>query len=68
MLQHLFKKLDSKVHLVYVNTPNANFKSTQEMEKEVAEFLKKADGNLDKLADVNYVSDYTVEKRDFKFR
>ena len=32
-----------------------------EIEKEVVNFLNKADGNLDKMKDVHYVSDYTVE-------
>ena len=58
----LFKTLNSKLHLVYVNLPSENFKSSVEMEKRVAEFLKTADGSLDKMNTVHYVSDYTIEK------
>ncbi len=52
----------SKLQLLYVNVPGENFKSTAEMEQQVANFLKKADGNLDQLNTVNYVSDYSIEK------
>ncbi len=58
----LFEKLGSKLNLVYINTPGDGFSSTSEMEKTVVNFLQKADGNLDKLSEVKYVSDYTVEK------
>lgn len=58
----LFQTLNSNMHLLYVNLPNENFKSSSEMEKRVANFLKKADGNIDKIKSVHYVSDYTVEK------
>lgn len=52
----------SNVQLLYVNVPGENFKSTAEMEQQVASFLTKADGNLNQLNAVNYVSDYSVEK------
>ena len=58
----LFDKLGANLHLIYVNTPGDNFNSTSEMEKVVVNFLQKADGNLDKLSEVKYISDYTVEK------
>jgi nucleotide-binding universal stress UspA family protein len=58
----LFKTLNSKMHLLYVNLPSESFKSSSEMEKGVVDFLKKADGNLDKIKSVHYVSDYSVEK------
>ena len=58
----LFKSLEAKTHLVYVNSPNEGFRSSTEIEKRVAEFLKKADDNLDKMNDVAYVNDYTIEK------
>lgn len=58
----LFKTIGSTVHLVYVNLPNVGYKSTAEMEKRVAEFLKKAHGSLEKMSDVSYVCDYSVEK------
>ena len=58
----LFRKLDSKLHLVYVNLPNESFRSTVEIEARVIGFLKKAEGNLDHLSDVKYISDYTIEQ------
>lgn len=57
-----FAKMGSKLHLVYVNLPNVGFKSTTEMEKSVAAFLKSAHGNLEKMNEVKYVSDYSVEQ------
>ncbi|MCL6294363.1 universal stress protein [Jejuia spongiicola] len=57
----LFDKMGSKVYLVYVNLPNDRFKNSLEIERLVVNFFTKADGNLDKMKDVHYVSDYTVE-------
>jgi nucleotide-binding universal stress UspA family protein len=56
--RHLF----SNLKLIHVNVPGEGFKSSLEIEKTVASFLQTADGNLDKLNDVHYTSDYTVEK------
>ncbi|RAJ27866.1 nucleotide-binding universal stress UspA family protein [Gelidibacter algens] len=52
----------SKIHLLYVNVSGENFKSTAEMEQQVANFLMKADGNMNQLNNVHYVSDYSIEK------
>jgi len=60
--QKLFKKLDSKVNLIYVNLPNERFRSTSEMETKVVSFLKKAEGNLDNYSKVKFYSDYTIEQ------
>ncbi|MBJ6368701.1 universal stress protein [Snuella sedimenti] len=57
----VFEKMGSKMHLVYVNLPNERFKNTAEIEADVTNFLKKADVDLNRLQDVNYVSDYTAE-------
>lgn len=57
-----FKKMDSQVHLLYINLPDFAFKSTNEMEARVAEFLKKTEGNLKKMKDVVFYSDYSIEK------
>ncbi|MCK8479506.1 universal stress protein [Psychroserpens algicola] len=56
------RQLFDSIKLIYVNVPGEGFKSSAEMEQTVANFLQKADGNLDKLNDVHYISDYTVEK------
>ncbi len=58
---NLFKDMATKIHLVYVNLPNERFKSSVEIEKRVANFLMQADGHLNDLDKVHYVSDYTVE-------
>jgi nucleotide-binding universal stress UspA family protein len=58
----LFKKLGSKLHLIYVNLPNESFRSTSEMEARVLNFLKKAEGNIDHFSKVKFFSDYTVEQ------
>ncbi|MCK0109267.1 universal stress protein [Flavobacteriaceae bacterium S0825] len=58
----MFKALGAKLKLLYVNLPNEHFKSSVEIEKKIAEFLITADGNLDKLNDVAYQADYTVEQ------
>lgn len=55
-------KLGAKMHLVYVNLPGSMFKSSAEIEKQVATFLRKADGGIEKMNEVNYVNDYTIEK------
>ena len=62
-----FDKLGAKMHLVYVNAPNGNFRSSTEIDKRVSDFLKKADGDLSNLDSVNVVSDYSVEKGIFNF-
>ena len=58
---NMFNKTGSKMYLVYVNLPNDRFKSSLEIEQLVVNFFTKADGNLDRMEDVHYVSDYTVE-------
>lgn len=52
----------SNVHLLYVNVPGENFKSTAEMEQNVASFLMKAEGNMNNLNKVHYVSDYSIQQ------
>jgi len=57
-----FDKLGAKMHLVYVNSPDGNFRSSAEIDKKVSLFLKKADGDLSNISKVNVVSDYSIEK------
>lgn len=58
----LFKAFDSNINLLYVNLPNENFRSTTEIDSRVADFLMKADGNLDNMKNVHYQADYSVER------
>lgn len=60
--KEMVEKLGSKMHLVYVNLPSSRFKSSSEIEKLVASFLRKAEGSLEKMKEVNYVNDYTIEQ------
>ncbi|WP_142783618.1 universal stress protein [Changchengzhania lutea] len=57
----MFEAMGSKVYLVHVNLPNDRFQNSQEIERRVVNFFTKADGNLDRMEAVHYVSDYTVE-------
>src|SRR5690606_19131002 len=58
----MMDKLGAKSHLVHVNLSNNSFKSSTEIEKMVVNFFSMADRNLDRMTDVHYVSDYTVEE------
>lgn len=57
----MFSEIGSKLYMLYVNLPNERFISSAEIEKRVVNFFTKADGNLSRMKDVHYVSDYTVE-------
>ena len=57
----IFDKLGAKLHLVYVNSPDGNFRSSSEIDKRISDFLKAANGDLSQLREVNVVSDYTIE-------
>ena len=58
----MFEGTNTNMILLYVNLPNENFRSSQEVEQRIADFLQKADGNLDKINSVAYWADYSVEK------
>ena len=60
--KEVVKDFNGNLHLLYVNTPFDNFKTSAEMENLAVNFLNKAEGNTDKLKDVNFVSDRTIEK------
>ncbi len=57
----LFYNMGSKMYLVHVNLPNEHFNSSLEIENKVVNFFTKAACNLNKMDDINYVSDYSVE-------
>lgn len=53
---------NANLNILYVNLPTDKFKSTSEIDATVAGFFNKADGNLEGLQHMHYVSDYSVEK------
>lgn len=57
-----FKKLGTKMHLIYVNLPNEQFRSTNEMENKISAFFKMVNGEADDDQTVKYFSDYTIEQ------
>ncbi len=52
------KKLNARMHLVYVNTPGDDFLSTQDTYKRVTAFLQKANVGME----VEIYNDYSVER------
>lgn len=54
--------LNARKHLLYVNLPNEKFKTTPEMDTLAHHFLMKAEGNTDRLINVNFVSAKSVEE------
>ena len=53
--------LNAKIHLLYVNLPNENFKTTPEMDALVNNFLMTVEGNTDRLPSVNLVCSRYIE-------
>lgn len=60
--KELLNMLNCKLQLLHVNTPYTRFKSTKENQKKVASFLQQAEGNIDQMNDIAFVSDYTIEE------
>lgn len=56
------KFLNAKKHLLYVNLPNEKFKTTSEMDALANNFLMKAEGNIDRLINVNFVCAKSIEQ------
>ncbi|MCL7764359.1 universal stress protein [Polaribacter sp. Z014] len=54
--------LNAQKHILYVNLPNEEFKTTTEMERMANNFLLKAEGDVHRMINVNYVCDRTIEK------
>jgi K+-sensing histidine kinase KdpD len=62
----LFESLESKITLLYINLPGQNYRNSKEMESRIKDFLFNAD-SLNKLDDVVYYNDYTVEDGIFNY-
>jgi nucleotide-binding universal stress UspA family protein len=54
--------LNARKHVLFVNLPNEEFKTTSEMESLAHNFLMKAEGNTDRMINVNFVCERSVEK------
>ncbi len=50
-----------KMHIVYINTPYTDFKTTYEMDNLAADFFNIAEGNIDKMKETAFVCDKDVE-------
>lgn len=59
--------LEARVQLLHVNVPGEGFKSTDEQENAVENFLQQAEGNLKRLGDVHYIADKSVENGILKY-
>lgn len=65
---NLFGSFGAKIHLLYINLPGDNFRSSDQIEERVKEFLFKADaGSIDRFKDVVFYNDYTVERGIYKY-
>lgn len=53
---------EANLHILYVNLPNEDFLSTPEMEKKAIEFLLEAEGNTNRMKDISFVCDRSIEK------
>lgn len=63
----LMKFFDAELHLLYVNLPNDNFKSSSEMKEMAIKFLTKANQDINKLKEITFECEYTIEKGILKF-
>ena len=54
--------LNARKHLLYVNLPNEDFKTSLEMEAMASNFLMNVEGNTDRMINVHYVCARSVEK------
>ena len=52
----------ARKHLLYVNLPNENFKTTPEMDTLAHQFLIEAEGNVDRFINVNFVCAKSIEE------
>lgn len=59
--------LQAELQLLHVNLPDESFMSSDELRERVSNFLMKAEGNLDRLATINYISDRSAEDGILKY-
>lgn len=61
-MKSIIEDFGGRMHIVHVNTPYDNFRTTLEMELEAKDFFQTAEGNQNSVKEVAFVSDRTVEK------
>lgn len=61
-IKEFFTKFNLKLELVYVNTPNGKFLSTDNVDKKIINFFTKANEPISQINEVKRVSEYSVEK------
>ena len=52
----------AELHLLYVNLPNDKFKTSSQMQEMAVNFLTKAGQNINKLKEITFECEYTIEK------
>lgn len=57
----IVEEFAGNMHVLYVNTPYTDFKTTYEMENMAADFFVTAEGNTEKMKEVTFVCDKDVE-------
>ena len=61
-IKSIVEEFQGKIHILYINTPYEGFKTSSEMENLATSFFKIAEGNAEKIKEVNFFSDTSVEK------
>lgn len=64
VFKNVLKTLDifnAVKHVIYVNLPNENFKSTVEMQQMANDFYMKVEGNTDRMISTNFICDRSIE-------
>ncbi|MFY9243349.1 MAG: universal stress protein [Polaribacter sp.] len=59
--------LNARKHLLFINLPSEKFKTTPEMDYLATNFLMQAEGNIDRLINVNFVCAKSIEEGVFTF-
>ena len=60
-VKSIVNDFNGKLHIVYVNTPYTDFKTTYEMENLAADFFMIAEGNTERMKEVKFICDKDVE-------
>lgn len=63
----LLRPFNAKLNLLHVNVPDESFLSSDKIEQKVQNFLMKAEGNLNRLSDVSFISDRSAEDGILKY-